>query len=392
MSNYEWSNKEVLIKDLQLSESTSDFLNSQGLVATSGNYDTFKKWMKFHGIDKEQYFKPKNKPVKQKLLKSAKVLNKQEVLCFNSSYSRRDADKLIRKENLIKYKCRGCNNEGQWYGKSITLQLEHKNGDSTDHRLENLEYLCPNCHSQTLTYGSKNTHNRVFEIRIKDLIKIKDIKYIHLNQLSKSWKIDTVTIKNWIKLHAEKICSYGITIQNPFKEEYAVSEENVLFINKRLDELKLINTKNKPIEEQLSKNWSISKNAVKKWLKKHNEEFYLKHCIKVTPTFKAKQHQKELYNQVSNIINNSKEKGEYNLTDLMLLFKNKNATLGYLRLKFPEYYKLFYKTPPCISCSSLRTSGSGQVIAQGIKKNRYKCLDCNKQFYENIIKTLDMIE
>lgn len=33
------------------------------------------------------------------------------------------------------------------------LQLEHKNGDRCDNRLENLELLCPNCHSQTKTYS-----------------------------------------------------------------------------------------------------------------------------------------------------------------------------------------------------------------------------------------------
>jgi hypothetical protein len=36
------------------------------------------------------------------------------------------------------------------------IQLEHKDGDSSNNRLENLELLCPNCHSLTLTYGALN--------------------------------------------------------------------------------------------------------------------------------------------------------------------------------------------------------------------------------------------
>jgi hypothetical protein len=44
-----------------------------------------------------------------------------------------------------------------WNNKKIVLQLEHKNGNNTDNRLENLEFLCPSCHSQTSTFSSKNT-------------------------------------------------------------------------------------------------------------------------------------------------------------------------------------------------------------------------------------------
>lgn len=41
-------------------------------------------------------------------------------------------------------------------GKPIVLELHHKNGNTHDHRLENLEILCPNCHSQTDNWKFKN--------------------------------------------------------------------------------------------------------------------------------------------------------------------------------------------------------------------------------------------
>lgn len=38
----------------------------------------------------------------------------------------------------------------------MALQLDHINGVFNDHRLENLRFLCPNCHAITETYCGKN--------------------------------------------------------------------------------------------------------------------------------------------------------------------------------------------------------------------------------------------
>jgi len=44
----------------------------------------------------------------------------------------------------------------EWRGRPLTIQIDHRNGTHSDHRLENLRMLCPNCHSQTETYAAKN--------------------------------------------------------------------------------------------------------------------------------------------------------------------------------------------------------------------------------------------
>lgn len=77
------------------------------------------------------------------------------VLTENSSYNKHSLRKRLIKEQLIPYQCK-CGNVGEWLGEPLTLQLEHKNGDNKDNRLCNLEFLCPNCHTQTPTWGRKN--------------------------------------------------------------------------------------------------------------------------------------------------------------------------------------------------------------------------------------------
>ncbi len=43
-----------------------------------------------------------------------------------------------------------------WQNKIIVLEVEHKDGNSSNNKEENLELLCPNCHSQTDTYKNRN--------------------------------------------------------------------------------------------------------------------------------------------------------------------------------------------------------------------------------------------
>ena len=49
-------------------------------------------------------------------------------------------------------RCTECGLEVQWQGRPLRLIVDHINGDWLDNRLENLRFLCPNCHSQTATW------------------------------------------------------------------------------------------------------------------------------------------------------------------------------------------------------------------------------------------------
>jgi 5-methylcytosine-specific restriction endonuclease McrA len=70
--------------------------------------------------------------------------------------------RLLR-AGILKNVCSNCGLT-EWLGRSVTMHLDHINGIHNDHRLENLRMLCPNCHSQTPTYGGRNLRrNRLLQ-------------------------------------------------------------------------------------------------------------------------------------------------------------------------------------------------------------------------------------
>ena len=60
--------------------------------------------------------------------------------------------------------CQLCGwNQINQYTNKIPLQIHHLDGNCLNNSLDNLQLLCPNCHSLTNTYGNSNKHSqRVF--------------------------------------------------------------------------------------------------------------------------------------------------------------------------------------------------------------------------------------
>jgi len=80
--------------------------------------------------------------------------------------SRSSISKHIRRYLFDKFNNSCCKcGISDWQGNAIVLEIEHKDGNSSNNKEENLELLCPNCHSQTETYKNKNRGNGRFSRR-----------------------------------------------------------------------------------------------------------------------------------------------------------------------------------------------------------------------------------
>lgn len=89
-----------------------------------------------------------------------------EELLVNTKTKRQNAvvKNFILTHKLLPYICSGCESEPIWRGKILILQLEHKDGNPLNDLIDNLTFLCPNCHSQTVTYVGGNIKSKKGEI------------------------------------------------------------------------------------------------------------------------------------------------------------------------------------------------------------------------------------
>jgi len=88
-----------------------------------------------------------------------KIRTPEDTLILRPEGSRREHAHILRrilKEVGVLYQCAECGQQPVWNGQKLVLQIDHLNGKIYDDRRENLRFLCPNCHTQTKTFGSKN--------------------------------------------------------------------------------------------------------------------------------------------------------------------------------------------------------------------------------------------
>jgi hypothetical protein len=94
----------------------------------------------------------------------------EEIFCQNSKTGTSYVKKILQMQPDYKHQCSMCKNT-EWLGIPIALELDHVNGDHYDNRLDNLRFICPNCHATTHTWKGRNKKGINKKVTDEELIE-----------------------------------------------------------------------------------------------------------------------------------------------------------------------------------------------------------------------------
>ena len=228
MKKYDYS-KDTLEKLVKESYSYAEVARKLGMHSKGGNYNTLRRNIKKWNLSTEHF-------IGQGWSKGKQLPNSRTPLEMYLSNSKpitswKLKNKLIE-AGIKKNKCEICG-ISEWNHKPIACQLHHKNGDNRDNRLDNLQILCPNCHSQTDSYAGKSL--RMTEPKRKAKLK----KKLSQEELSKA------------NSHANVSCR---KVTRPSYEQFLLEFEE---LGKNFS--------------AIGRRYGVSDNAIRKWIKSYEK-------------------------------------------------------------------------------------------------------------------------
>ena len=134
------------------SSSWSGALRLLGYEAKGANYRTLQRWARDWGIA-TSHFDPN---LGRRRAMQERAISLDRILVENSTYSRWQLKRRLLAAGLKQPVCELCGQGESWRGRQMSLVLDHINGVSNDHRLENLRIVCPNCAATLDTHCGRN--------------------------------------------------------------------------------------------------------------------------------------------------------------------------------------------------------------------------------------------
>ena len=148
--------REVLEQAVAESASYAGVMRYLGLKPSGGTHAHLSRRIRSLGIDTSHF----TGRAHTKGLPARNRMTWQEILIRRPADSRRVAAHLLRRaliEAGVPYKCVTCGVQDEWCGLPLILHVDHIRGDPSDSRLQEVRFLCPNCHSQTATWAGRKS-------------------------------------------------------------------------------------------------------------------------------------------------------------------------------------------------------------------------------------------
>lgn len=170
--------EQLVIKYLPESNSLNNLCSKLGLKGVDGYYKKINRIIEKNNLSTDHFGTIK---VKRKSRNLYTAMSDEEFFVKDSNRYGESIIKRLINGGYKEYKCENCG-INEWNCKPLRLQVHHINGDHFDNRLENLQLLCPNCHTQTDTYArqSKNVSKNKFNVtkRTEEILKNKKSSFI----------------------------------------------------------------------------------------------------------------------------------------------------------------------------------------------------------------------
>lgn|SRR5208282_1211431 len=147
--------REQLAAAVASSTSKRQVLLKLGVIAEGGNYRTISGHIRSLSLDTSHFTgQASRRGDHRTFVPTERYLNNEVPIGSHSLKLR------LLKEGILQRVCASCGLD-TWLGELIPIELDHRDGNHANNRLENLRLLCPNCHALTPTYRGRNKGNLV---------------------------------------------------------------------------------------------------------------------------------------------------------------------------------------------------------------------------------------
>ena len=248
----------------------SDFCRKLGIKPVGGNFKIINKIISFYNLDTSHFLGIHWK--KGKHVKGVKHKTIEEICVENSEYTNTNKlKKRLIKEGYKSHKCEIC-------GYSDKIELHHINGNPYDNRLENLQILCPNCHSKTPNFRGSNIKERIHNSGFETIITEEE--HIKRQQQKKENRRKTPYIEKQVKfcLFCGKELK-GKQYRNRYCSVECYREDNK---GQRPTFIQLLNDfKELKSFLQVGYKYNVSDNSVRKWCKLYGLPIHTKEIMEI---------------------------------------------------------------------------------------------------------------